>query len=358
MLTFYCFSRFLSVPSSFAVSPPSLLGKLTFVNRFSSLIKRDSGDISLHVFQILRSDPFAHAFQQKKCGYLTLLHKTSEPSTSGMSYPLRNTSKVEIGWFLIELPSEAQEKFLWLTVFLWCFLPLLSSLTPLFYLQIGPLASLTFENYDLIWMQIHEMLLIEQGGEAQIRDEVEAYKSLIPNGSNIVTTLMFEIDDKDKRNKAILHSNISLFSYDRETDWLTPKKSFYRVLVMWRRLYNSSFQSAMNPSMPVIILKPLSIKHLLQNCSDKEIGRDKQKEVDEDEVERTNASGKTSSIHFLKFHLTPDHIRLFNAVAYDSPFLPRITINHRLYPHSVALVPDLMEELKKDLTLEWIVRDT
>jgi hypothetical protein len=36
-----------------------------------------------------------------------------------------------------------------------------------------------FTNYDLIWFQIQEMLRIEKGGEAQIKDELEAYKDLL-----------------------------------------------------------------------------------------------------------------------------------------------------------------------------------
>lgn len=48
-------------------------------------------------------------------------------------------------------------------------------------------------------MQIHEMLNIEKGGEQQVTDELLAYAPLVPNGSQVIITLMFEIDDKEKR---------------------------------------------------------------------------------------------------------------------------------------------------------------
>ncbi len=48
-----------------------------------------------------------------------------------------------------------------------------------------------------MWHQVHEMLFIEKGGEEQIPDELSAYNPLIPNGRELVATLMFEIDDPD-----------------------------------------------------------------------------------------------------------------------------------------------------------------
>src|SRR5262249_5808929 len=33
-------------------------------------------------------------------------------------------------------------------------------------LSVGPYATFLFENYETMWMQIHEMLFIEKGGEA------------------------------------------------------------------------------------------------------------------------------------------------------------------------------------------------
>ena len=43
------------------------------------------------------------------------------------------------------------------------------------------------------------MLWIEKGGEEQIDDELSAYNPLIPNGRELVSTLMFEIDDPERR---------------------------------------------------------------------------------------------------------------------------------------------------------------
>ncbi len=50
-----------------------------------------------------------------------------------------------------------------------------------------------------MWNQIHEMLFIEKGGEAQIADELSAYNPLIPKGRELVATVMFEIDDPLRR---------------------------------------------------------------------------------------------------------------------------------------------------------------
>lgn len=35
---------------------------------------------------------------------------------------------------------------------------------------LGPHATFYFENYDTMWLQIHEMLFIEKGGAAQVPD--------------------------------------------------------------------------------------------------------------------------------------------------------------------------------------------
>lgn len=64
---------------------------------------------------------------------------------------------------------------------------------------VGPDATFYFENRDTMWFQIHEMLFIEQGGEEQIAGELEAYNPMIPNGLELVATLMFEVDDPTRR---------------------------------------------------------------------------------------------------------------------------------------------------------------
>ncbi len=66
-------------------------------------------------------------------------------------------------------------------------------------LEVGPVATFYFESYDTMWWQIHEMLFIEKGGEEQIDDELSAYNPLIPNGRELVCTVMFEINDEERR---------------------------------------------------------------------------------------------------------------------------------------------------------------
>ena len=65
--------------------------------------------------------------------------------------------------------------------------------------HIGPHATFYFENYWTMWLQVHEMLYIEKGGEAQLPAELNAYNPLIPKGRELIATVMFEIDDPAKR---------------------------------------------------------------------------------------------------------------------------------------------------------------
>ena len=65
--------------------------------------------------------------------------------------------------------------------------------------DVGPVCTFYFENYDTMWAQVHEMLYIERGGEEQIADELSAYNPLIPQGRELVATVMFEIDDAQRR---------------------------------------------------------------------------------------------------------------------------------------------------------------
>jgi len=66
-------------------------------------------------------------------------------------------------------------------------------------LEIGPFATAHFENYETMWHQVHEMLFIEKGGEAQVAGELEAYNPLIPKGRELIATVLFEIDDPARR---------------------------------------------------------------------------------------------------------------------------------------------------------------
>jgi len=65
--------------------------------------------------------------------------------------------------------------------------------------EVGPFATFYFENFETMRHQVQEMLHIEQGGEAQLEDEFAAYNPLIPQGMELVATVMFEIDDPTRR---------------------------------------------------------------------------------------------------------------------------------------------------------------
>jgi hypothetical protein len=69
--------------------------------------------------------------------------------------------------------------------------------------EVGPFANFVFENYDSLWLQIHEMLRIEKGGDPQIADELAAYNPMVPKGRDLAATLMFEIADPDRRDTAL-----------------------------------------------------------------------------------------------------------------------------------------------------------
>lgn len=70
-------------------------------------------------------------------------------------------------------------------------------------LEVGPLAGFYFENYDTMRHQVQEMLHIEKGGDAQLEDELAAYNPLIPQGSELVATVMFEIDNPGRRHSLL-----------------------------------------------------------------------------------------------------------------------------------------------------------
>lgn len=67
-------------------------------------------------------------------------------------------------------------------------------------LSVGPHATALFENWDSMWLQVQEMLRIEKGGAEQLVDELAAYDPMIPKGSELTMTLLFEIGDADRRD--------------------------------------------------------------------------------------------------------------------------------------------------------------
>src|ERR1700742_911013 len=68
-------------------------------------------------------------------------------------------------------------------------------------IEAGPFATFYFENYATMWLQVQEMLRIEKGGAEQLAGELEAYNPLIPQGEELIATLMLEIEDAERRNK-------------------------------------------------------------------------------------------------------------------------------------------------------------
>src|SRR5215467_1500071 len=69
--------------------------------------------------------------------------------------------------------------------------------------EVGPYATFYFENYDTMLAQVHEMLHIEKGGGEQIQGELEAYNPLIPQGKELIATLMIEVDEPQRRLAAL-----------------------------------------------------------------------------------------------------------------------------------------------------------
>lgn len=155
---------------------------------------------------------------------------------------------------------------------------------------VGPFATLYFENYDTMFQQIHEMLHIERGGEAQIADELAAYNPLIPKGDELVATLMFEIDDEVRR--------------DRELRRLTGVEDYVYI----------------------------------------DVGGLRVSAVPETDVERTKADGKTSSVHFLHFPFTLQEIEKFR-----DPSVPAmLAIAHPNYGHMALTTPATRAALAED----------
>ena len=70
-------------------------------------------------------------------------------------------------------------------------------------IPVGPHAVFHFENFATMLYQVQEMLWIEKGGEEQLEDELRAYAPLIPDGKELVATMMLEIDSKPHREKLL-----------------------------------------------------------------------------------------------------------------------------------------------------------
>jgi len=146
---------------------------------------------------------------------------------------------------------------------------------------VGPFATFMFENFDTMRHQVQEMLYIERGGEEQLPGELAAYNPMVPDGSELVATVMFEIEDPQRRDlelKRLTHVERTItFEVDGE----------------------------------VIAARP------------------------EDDLERTKEDGKTSSIHFLHFPFTPEQVVKFRAPGARVV----LAIGHENYAH-MAVLPE------------------
>ena len=157
-------------------------------------------------------------------------------------------------------------------------------------IELGPYCTFYFENYDTMLFQVQEMLLIEKGGEPQIADELAAYNPLIPQGSELVATVMFEIDDPIRRA---------------------------RVLAMLGGVENQAFIR---------------------------VGGEVVRGVPEGDQERSREDGKASSVQFLRFPFTPAQIAVFGSDSGDVI----AGFDHPNYGHMAVMPPAVRQALSAD----------
>ena len=148
-------------------------------------------------------------------------------------------------------------------------------------MEVGPVAAFYFENYATMWHQVHEMLYVERGGEAQIPDELAAYNPLIPKGRELVATVMFEVDDEARRR-----TFLSRLGGVEETAFLR-------------------------------------------------FGGERIAGVPEADLDRTTADGKASAVQFIHFPFTDRQVEKFSAA--DAEVI--IGFDHANYSH-MAVMPD------------------
>ena len=147
--------------------------------------------------------------------------------------------------------------------------------------EVGPFATFYFENFATMWQQVHEMLYIEKGGEAQIADELAAYNPLIPQGGELVATVMFEIDDPRRRATTLA------------------------------RLGG------------------------IENCGFIDVGGEKIRGEPDPTRENTDPDGKASAVQFIRFRFTPRQMAAFRQPGGQIV----IGFDHPNYSH-MAVVPD------------------
>ena len=156
--------------------------------------------------------------------------------------------------------------------------------------SLGPYATFYFESYETMLAQVQEMLYIEKGGDNQLKDELLAYNPLVPNGNELVATLMFEIDNPVSR---------------------------------------AAFLGKVGGIENKVFMK---------------IDGDIVKAVSEDDVDRTSAKGKASSVQFIHFKFNDNQIEKFKS---GSPQV-ELGINHDEYSHTTKLTNITINCLSED----------
>lgn len=157
-------------------------------------------------------------------------------------------------------------------------------------LAVGPYATFYFESFETMWYQVQEMLRIEKGGEAQLADELAAYNPLIPKGEELVATVMFEIDNADIR---------------------------------------TAFLNGLGG---------------VEDCMILEVAGEKIVAIPEQDVDRTSAAGKASSVQFVHFKFSADQIAKFK----EDNASVTVGINHPKYGHLTVLSNDSRAALAED----------
>jgi len=157
-------------------------------------------------------------------------------------------------------------------------------------ISLGPYATFYFESYETMLAQVQEMLYIEKGGDEQLNDELTAYNPLIPNGTELIATLMFEIDNPISR---------------------------------------AAFLSKVGGIENNVFMK---------------IDGEKVKAVPEEDVDRTSSDGKASSVQFIHFKLNDTQIKKFKTFSHNI----EIGIDHKEYSHTTKLSNITMESLSAD----------
>ena len=157
-------------------------------------------------------------------------------------------------------------------------------------IALGPYATFYFESYETMVAQVQEMLHIEKGGDEQLKDELIAYNPLVPNGKELVATLMFEIDNP---------------------------------------LSRGAFLGKVGGIEEKIFMK---------------IGDEDVKAIPEQDVDRTSADGKASSVQFIHFKFNDDQINKFKS----SNVSIELGIDHKEYSHTTKLTEDNIKSLSGD----------